>query len=337
MPAGGGMGGLGVEHGVGEAVPEHLRPAVAERTQRGVVAVAAGGGGVVELAGPARRRPRADVPLVDGVGEVVMAVGAVGDHVRRRAGTAGHGRLAGVALEGVGRGELLDVVTDLGGHPGGETDSETGNAQVDLAARDPLPRGCLRGGSGPARGTGTQQQRLHASPPASALRAEALQLADRAADAVGPGRQHRGARDEAVSGQRRGHLVGEPVRLAVMPAPRPRPEGRPDRPGQACVRGPALERGQRGGSAQVVAGELRAAGKVVSTSIRTRLSCRRWAGAARLSSRAMARSSPAASPCGMSGRSAAKRSSPRWQAMRASSRSSFPCAPGHAAAPPDRG
>ena len=63
--------------------------------------------------------------------------------------------------------------------------------------------------------------------------------------------------------------------------------------------------------------------KVESRSWRSRFSRRRASFAARSSSRAIARSSPASSPCGTSGRSRSKRSSASRQAILASSASSF--------------
>src|SRR6266511_6176287 len=58
----GDVGGLVVEHALAKAVPQHLQPAVAERSEGGVVGLAAGALGVVELPGPAGLAQRAERP-----------------------------------------------------------------------------------------------------------------------------------------------------------------------------------------------------------------------------------------------------------------------------------
>src|SRR6266516_7715713 len=141
----GDMGGLVVEHAVVQAVPQDLQPAVAERPEGGVVGLAAGALGVVELPGPAGLPQRAERPLLDRTGEVAVAGQPAGDHQLAFAGAAGDRGLARVALQRVRRLVLADVVADLAGGPGGEAVTEAGKAQVDLAAREPLPLVQLRG------------------------------------------------------------------------------------------------------------------------------------------------------------------------------------------------
>src|SRR6266536_5779613 len=135
----GDMGGLVVEHALAKAVPQHLQPAVAERSERGMVGLAAGALGVVELPGPAGLSQAAEGPLLDCGGVVAVAGQPAGDHQLALAGAAGDRGLAGVACQRVRRLVLVGMVADLAGDPGGEAVTEAGKAQVDLAARERLP------------------------------------------------------------------------------------------------------------------------------------------------------------------------------------------------------
>src|SRR5512144_1382335 len=136
----GDVDGLVVAGAAAQAVPEDLEPAVAEGAQRGVVGLAGGPLGVVEVAGPAAAGQAAKRPLVHRVAEVAVVRQATGDDDVALAGATGHRGTARVALQRVRRGELLEVVADFAGDPGGETITQARHAQVDLAARDHLPR-----------------------------------------------------------------------------------------------------------------------------------------------------------------------------------------------------
>ena len=245
-----------------------------------------------------------------------------GDDEIALARPAGDRRGAGVALQSGRVIELVDVFTDLARDPGGEQIPKPGHAQVDLTARERLPRvGVLHrvvpAGAGPA-----QQQLGHpgCQPRRASCRASSWTAASRIpaalADEVVPGRQ-RGC------GQRGHHAVGEPVGPAV-----PAGAGELDQllaggAGQLGLGGPALQQPQHRRRPQVLAGEVSAAGIGGCRSARSRLSSRRWSRAARSSSRPIARSSPPSSPCGIRVLSAACRSSASRQQIRASSASSF--------------
>src|SRR5208283_2084169 len=108
----------------GAPVPEDFEPAVAECAQGGVVVLAAGALGVVEVPGPGGTAQAGEGPLVHGVSQVAVAGEPVGDDQVTLARAAGDWCAPGVALQGVRRGELLDVLADLSGDPGGETATE---------------------------------------------------------------------------------------------------------------------------------------------------------------------------------------------------------------------
>jgi hypothetical protein len=57
----------------------------------------------------------------------------MGDDQVTLAGAEGDRGAPGIALQRVRRAELFDVLADLSGDPGGETATEAGKAQVDLA------------------------------------------------------------------------------------------------------------------------------------------------------------------------------------------------------------
>ncbi len=107
-------------------MPENLQPAVAESAQGGVVGLAGGDLRVVELPGPCGLLQAAEGPLLHSVSEVAVVGQAAGDDVFVAPGAAGDRGLAGVALQRVGRGELLDVFADLTGDPGGERSPRPG-------------------------------------------------------------------------------------------------------------------------------------------------------------------------------------------------------------------
>jgi len=133
------MNGFVVDDALAQAMPQDLEPAVAESAKRSVVRLALGAFAVVELPGPTGACEAAEGPALDCVPEEVVVSEAASDHELRLAGSASHRRLAGVALERVRRLELLGVISDLTGDPGGEAVTEARKAQVDLAARKALP------------------------------------------------------------------------------------------------------------------------------------------------------------------------------------------------------
>jgi hypothetical protein len=145
------------------------------------------------------------------------------------------------------------MVADLAGDPGGEAVSEPWEAEVDLAARERLPRLVLPGLAGLAVSRGTHQQLAHAPLPRPPLGVDGQQLGGGQADGVGLGPHQPGAWGEVVGGQRGGNLVGEAVGPAVP--------GRAGKADQLLTRGggelvagrPALQQLEDGWGAQVVA------------------------------------------------------------------------------------
>src|SRR5690242_2675475 len=73
------VGGLVVEGAQVQAVPQDFVPAVAEFAQGGMVGVAGGGLGVVELTGPGRAGQAAERPLLDGLAQMAVIGQAAGD------------------------------------------------------------------------------------------------------------------------------------------------------------------------------------------------------------------------------------------------------------------
>jgi hypothetical protein len=109
------------------AVPEYCEPAVGECARRGVVVAVAGGDlGVVEASSPAGALQAAEGRLLDGVAEVAVVGQAAGYDVFAAAAASGDRGAAGIALQGVGCAELLDVFADFAGDPGGETITQAG-------------------------------------------------------------------------------------------------------------------------------------------------------------------------------------------------------------------
>jgi hypothetical protein len=186
------------------------------------------------------------------VGEVAVAGQPVCDHEVPLAGAAGDRRAPGIALQRVRRGELLDVLADLTGDPGGETATEARKAQVDLAARKRLPRLVLRS---LLAGVGAEQELAHPFLPGAPLRGGEQQLAGGEPDGADFGPDQVRRRGEVVFGERCLDLVGEALQVAgalraaelddLLPA------GRCQRLGG----GPAFEQPQDPGGAQVLAGD----------------------------------------------------------------------------------
>ena len=75
----GGVGGFVVVGALGQAVPEDFEPPVAQASQGGVVSLAGGDLGFVELAGPGGAVQAAERPLLDGLAEVPVVGRALGD------------------------------------------------------------------------------------------------------------------------------------------------------------------------------------------------------------------------------------------------------------------
>src|SRR5205807_6546756 len=118
----------------------------------------------------------AEGPLLDGVAQEAVAGQAVGHHEFALARAAGNGRFAGIALERVRCLEAFGVIADLTGDPGGETITEAGKAQVDLAARERLPQVFLPGLFRSSSAGGAQEDLAHASFPSSPLGADGQEL-----------------------------------------------------------------------------------------------------------------------------------------------------------------
>src|SRR6266516_4481245 len=254
----GDVDGLVVQLALAQAVPQDFQPAVAERSEGGMVGLAAPTLGVVELPGPAGLTQAAKRPLLDGAGEVAVAGQPAGDHQLAFAGAAGDRGLARVALQRVRRLVLADVVADLAGDPGGEAVTEAGKAQVDLAAREPLPLVQLLGSRlfGAAVAGGAKQQRAHAALPGAPLGADGQQLGSGQADGVGFGVDQVVAWGELVGGQRGLDVVGEAVGPAVLAGAGEADQLLAGGGGKGLGGGPALQQPQHGGGAKVVCGQL---------------------------------------------------------------------------------
>src|SRR5262245_23001409 len=89
----GGVGGFVVGDAAVQAVPEDFQPAVAQCAQGGVVVLAGGDLGVVEVAGPGGLLQAAEGPLLDGVAEVAVLGQAAGHEVLAASGASGDGGL----------------------------------------------------------------------------------------------------------------------------------------------------------------------------------------------------------------------------------------------------
>jgi len=118
---------------------------------------------------------------------------------------------AGVALQRVRRGELLEVVAELSGDSAGQTGTESGEAEVDLACRKGVGRVSV---VGVRVGWAAEQQLAHLPLPYPALRGDEQQLGGQQADSVDLGRDQVGRGDEVVGIQCREHAVGELLDVA---------------------------------------------------------------------------------------------------------------------------
>jgi hypothetical protein len=205
-----------VVHAQAQAVPQDFEPAVAEGAQGGVVGFACGDLGVVELAGPGGAGQAAKGPLLDGFAEVAVVGQAAGDEEFAATGASGDGGAACVALQRVRRGELIPVLADLAGDPGGETITQARHAQVDLAARERLPRVGVLDGVVAAGAGGAEQQFAHAAFPGAPLGVQQQQLGGGQADGPGFGAGQFGPHRQAWRGEGGGDAVGETGRPAVL-------------------------------------------------------------------------------------------------------------------------
>src|SRR5712691_8308349 len=253
----GDVDGLVVEDTLAQAVPEQLEPAVGEGAQGGVVAFAGGSFGVVELACPAGAAEAAEGPLLDGVAEVAVVGEPAGDDELALAGAPGDRRFAGVALERARRLELLRVVADLAGDPGGEAVTEARKAQVDLAAREALPPFVLARLLCSAAAGGAEQQLAHPPLPGASLAADREQLLGGEPDRVGLGADEIGARLELVGRERRLDPVSEALGPAMVAGAGVLDELLASGAGERLHARPALEQPQEDGRAEIGAGDLK--------------------------------------------------------------------------------
>ncbi len=170
------VGVLGVSNVVGETMPNYFEPAVSQGSQGAVAGFIFGDLDVVELAPPGEAAQTAKRPSVYGDAEVAVVGQSAGDDKFAATRSSGDGCGAGIALKRVGGVELCDVVPDLTGDAGCEAISETGEAQVDLTARNCFSQVGVPRLAGAAFAAGTQQQLTHAAFPALAGCAQAHQL-----------------------------------------------------------------------------------------------------------------------------------------------------------------
>ena len=119
------------------------------------------------------------------------------------------GAFPGVTCQCVRGIELLDVLTDFPGHPGGETVTQAREAQVDLAAGERLPRLVVLLVRGPAGSGRAEQQVAHPLLPDPALRADCQQWGGGQPDGVGLGPHEIVTGSECFVGQGDGDLIGE--------------------------------------------------------------------------------------------------------------------------------
>jgi hypothetical protein len=218
---------------------------------------AAGSLGVVELPCPARAAQAAERPLLDGVAEPAVAGHAGGDHELALARSPRDGGLAGVALQGVGRGEDLGALTDLAGDPRGEPIGDAGKAQVDV----PAPKGrllsvTLGGAAFAALARRANQQLSHTAFPGPALRIQQKELRRRQPDRVDFGTDQVGGRFEVVHRQGIKNLVGEAFGLAVVASPCERHQLLPRHRGQLSRGRPPLQHSQHRRGSEVEVGEV---------------------------------------------------------------------------------
>jgi Phage integrase family len=251
----GGVGGFVVELAAHQAVPQDFQPAVAQGSEGGVVGLAAGALGVIELPGPSPSSAGCRRPIAGRRRPGSGCRPAGWPRPARFCPSGGSRALAGITCQGVRRPELLGMVADLAGDPGGEAVTEPWEAEVDLAARERLPRVVLPWLAGAAVARGAHQQLGHALFPDASLAADGQQLGGGQPDGVGLGPDQPGAGGEVVGGQRLGDAVGEAVGPAV-----PAGAGEGDQllaggAGELIAGWPALQQPQHGWGAQVVASD----------------------------------------------------------------------------------
>jgi len=243
---------LVIEDALAQAVPEHLEPAVSKGPQRRVVAFVACPLGVVELASPARVPEAGQGPLLDSVVEEVVARQALGHDDLGLARAPRDRRLAGVACERVRRLERFGVIADLTGDPGGETVTEAGKGQVDLAARERLPHVGVLHGLVASGVWAAQEQLAHALLPDSTLVAEEQELRGSQCDGGGLRPHEVVPCAEVLDRERLADPGHELLRPAVVTGPGEGFEFGVARPGQLVLGGPTLEHSQDSGRPEIV-------------------------------------------------------------------------------------
>ncbi len=165
-------------------MPGHLEPAVAEGPQRLVVAFRACPLGVVELSSSARVPEAKEGLLLDSVVEEVVARQALGHDDLGLARAPRDRCLARIACERVRRLELFWVIADLTGDPGGETVTEAGKAQLDLALGESLAHVGVLHGLVASGAWAAEEQLAHALLPGSTLVAGEQELEEASAPRV---------------------------------------------------------------------------------------------------------------------------------------------------------
>ena len=140
------------------------------------------------------------------------------------------------------------MLADLTGDPSGEAVSQAGEAQVDRAARERVPRVGVLDGVVAAGAAAAEQQLAHALFPAAAGLVQGQQLDRGQPDPGGLGPDEVVAGGQRRGGQRGGDPVGEPVGPAV-----PAGAGEADQVLAGGLRelglgGPALQQPQHGGA-----------------------------------------------------------------------------------------
>src|SRR6266568_63993 len=210
------VNGLVVGDALHQAVPQDLQPPVRQSPQGGMMAFASADFGVVELTRPPRLGEAAKSPLVHGSAEVAVVGQTTGDDQFTAPGAAGDRCCSGVTLQSAGRFELLDVVSDFAGDPGGEDVPETGEAEIDVTARDRFSRIKLLRLFATAAAGRAQQQFTHPAFPRLPRLTQRQQLSGRQRDG-GFFRADQIVFDgQLLSGQGIRYANGEPVWPAVL-------------------------------------------------------------------------------------------------------------------------
>src|SRR5581483_6460897 len=190
------------------------------------------------------------------IGQMSVAGQTVGGHELGLAGATGYGGLARVALERVRRLELLEVVADLSGNPGGEAVTEAGEAQVDLAVRELLPQLVSLGLMLTPVAPGAQQELSHSALPGPPLLTDQEQLLSGQPDAVGLGPDQARAGREVAGGEGLVDPLGKALGPAVVVGAREGDQFLRTGGCQRLMRRPALQQPKLGGRGEVVAGDL---------------------------------------------------------------------------------